>query len=148
MYSKISSMLDKVANSLESIGLLKEAYELDKIADEFESVHNIDDGKTYKLSSMSLISSVSPGDPLYPIAAALMAHIIGPKSQDPEELKRLKEDFQDTILEASKDIKEKRDRDEFTVEAVKEIIEKYELNTMPKGPRAIENIYRNINKIT
>ena len=34
MYNKISSMLDKVANSLEAKGFLKEAYELDKIADE------------------------------------------------------------------------------------------------------------------
>ena len=33
MYMKISSMLDKVANNLESKGLLKEAFELDRIAD-------------------------------------------------------------------------------------------------------------------
>lgn len=36
VYKKISSMLDKVANSLESKGLIREAYELDKIADQFD----------------------------------------------------------------------------------------------------------------
>jgi len=37
MLSKISSMLDAVANSLEAKGLIKEAYEIDKIADVIES---------------------------------------------------------------------------------------------------------------
>ena len=37
MYAKISSMLDRMANSLESKGLIKEAYELDKIADQFDN---------------------------------------------------------------------------------------------------------------
>ena len=36
MLSKISSMLDAVADSLEAKGLIKEAYEIDKIADKLE----------------------------------------------------------------------------------------------------------------
>ena len=38
MFNKISSMLDKVANSLESNGLIKEAFELDKIADQLDKI--------------------------------------------------------------------------------------------------------------
>jgi hypothetical protein len=38
MLSKISSMLDAVADSLEAKGLIKEAFEIDKIADEFDSI--------------------------------------------------------------------------------------------------------------
>jgi len=37
MLSKISSMLDAVADSLEAKGLIKEAYEIDKVADEVEA---------------------------------------------------------------------------------------------------------------
>ena len=37
MYEKISSMLDAVADSLESKGLLKEAFEIDKIADAIDA---------------------------------------------------------------------------------------------------------------
>jgi len=36
MTSKISSMLDAVANSLEAKGLIKEAFEIDKVADIFD----------------------------------------------------------------------------------------------------------------
>ena len=42
MYLKISSMLDTIANSLESKGLIKEAYEIDKIAD---AIDNIEAGR-------------------------------------------------------------------------------------------------------
>ena len=38
MLSKISSMLDAVADSLEAKGLIKEAYEIDKIADLLEDI--------------------------------------------------------------------------------------------------------------
>jgi hypothetical protein len=34
--NKLSSMLDTVADSLEARGLIKEAYELDKVANEFD----------------------------------------------------------------------------------------------------------------
>ena len=37
MYNKISSMLDRIASSLESKGYFKEALELDKIADELDN---------------------------------------------------------------------------------------------------------------
>jgi hypothetical protein len=40
MLSKISSMLDDIANSLQKKGLIKEAYEIDKIADEFDDPKN------------------------------------------------------------------------------------------------------------
>ena len=38
MYAKISSMLDRIASSLESKGLIKEAFELDKVADAFDKL--------------------------------------------------------------------------------------------------------------
>lgn len=38
MLSKISSMLDAIADSLEKKGFIKEAYEIDKITDEFDKV--------------------------------------------------------------------------------------------------------------
>jgi len=41
MQSKISSMLDAVAESLEAKGLVKEAYEIDKIADNIEKVSGL-----------------------------------------------------------------------------------------------------------
>ena len=37
MLTKLSSMLDDVADSLEKKGLIKEAYEIDKVADEVEA---------------------------------------------------------------------------------------------------------------
>ena len=44
MYTKISSLLDIVANKLESKGLLKEAFELDRIADVIDKEANLIDG--------------------------------------------------------------------------------------------------------
>jgi len=38
MLNKISSMLDDLANKLEAKGLIKEAYEIDKVADELEKL--------------------------------------------------------------------------------------------------------------
>lgn len=40
MLTKISSMLDAIADSLENKGLIKEAYEIDKVADEVDK--NVD----------------------------------------------------------------------------------------------------------
>lgn len=51
--NKISSMLDKIADSLESNGLIREAYEIDKIADSVEEKY---------ITSGSTANAVKPGN--------------------------------------------------------------------------------------
>ena len=53
MLSKISSMLDTVANSLEKKGFIKEAYELDKVADAVEKL-------SWDIDEKPLIVKVKP----------------------------------------------------------------------------------------
>jgi len=48
MLSKISSMLDAVADSLEKKGLIKEAYEIDKVADILSGKQQIFETHTYE----------------------------------------------------------------------------------------------------
>ncbi len=59
MYRKISSMLDEVANSLESKGFLKEAYEVDKIANMIEVISK--ENKEVRTDKLLIIMRGLPG---------------------------------------------------------------------------------------